>query len=979
MPPRVVNMVPFANSGETRQDSEPNLTVNPSNPQQMVGSAFTTDPAGGVNAPVYVSTDGGENWVLNLIVPSQGFAGTGDITVRFGTTTNILYAGILRSPAAVGLRLNILRTTNFTAATPMTVLVDRDTSPGPDQPYLQAATTLGGGAGRDRVYVGTNDRPGVGTRTSSVDWSLDGAAATPPPPSGFQTRIVETRATPLQDGFACRPALHHDGTVYIAFLAWRTFTGGNITSDVCIVRDDNWATGATPFSALSEPPAPAGDGLVGVRLATGITLPGSGTLGQTRLGSSMLTIAVDPRDHRTVYVGWSDIVGATATPTVHVRRSLDSGQTWSGDVRTIGNAINPALAVNSRGKVGLLYQRLTGTAPTTRWESHLELTLDNWATSQDFTLATTPSNAPAPTFQPYLGDYVHLVCIGKNFYGVFSANNTPNNANFPQGVRYQRASNFTTQQLFQTNGVTPVAVSIDPFFFRQTELAADVDFYVRDWTDSAASADTGLEPSSHPVFYTTSDVWNRQADNPGAFNANDQPANEPARNGPGIAGRNWAFARVHRGAAGSAATVTLRFLVSPLGTGSNYQLAGTGADPTLSFAPAEQVKTMTDGRRWQLNEPMTTHVCLAVEVSTPADPIVAPSLLGRAPGWPTTDLAVLYDNNKAQRNLQPAPGGSAGTVTVYALIHNAATWRRDVVLRFAGELGDPHPRVRVIGGEGKASRREVVLPAMTPGENRWLSFSVAANQRGREPWQLLVEELVDRSVVNGFAIAVSSVPDEEFARGTLRYHATVLWRLASAFGMRDMRAHAEAAFKAGDDRRGYARIVRDAFEQLPGWVKTLVGGWDGGDPFGLQRQVRALVGMEPGSPEAVAAHSSLLHALDSFATMRLTSDGDLADVLQTVAWTARLLSERRLRNRDNGEVLLACEEFEATYSQRDGRPEEYVDLMRRIHEGLAQIADSVGVDPALAKDVGDALGDARGLQGAHRRLLIGLGEAIGGP
>jgi hypothetical protein len=75
----------------------------------------------------------------------------------------------------------------------------------------------------------------------------------------------------------------------------------------------------------------------------------------------------------------------------------------------------------------------------------------------------------------------------------------------------------------------------------------------------------------------------------------------------------------------------------------------------------------------------------------------------------------------------------------------------------------------------------------------------------------------------------------------------------------------------------------------------------------------------------------------------------------------------------------ACEGYEATYSQRDGRPEDYVDLMRRIHEGLAQVADSVGVDPGLAKDVGDALRDARALQGAHRRLLIGLGEAIGAP
>jgi len=32
-----------------------------------------------------------------------------------------------------------------------------------------------------------------------------------------------------------------------------------------------------------------------------------------------------------------------------------------------------------------------------------------------------------------------------------------------------RNVNFTTQQLFRTDGVTPVAVSIDPFFFKIVE------------------------------------------------------------------------------------------------------------------------------------------------------------------------------------------------------------------------------------------------------------------------------------------------------------------------------------------------------------------------------------------------------------------------------------------------------------------------------------------------------------------------------
>jgi hypothetical protein len=122
----VVNMIPNAQSGETNQDSEPNIAVNTANPLQIAASAFTPDPGGGANAPIYVSTDGGNTWALNSIVPSQvgSVSGTRDITLRFSGPSSVLYAAILRSPGS--LRLNILRTSNFTGATPMTVLVDRN-------------------------------------------------------------------------------------------------------------------------------------------------------------------------------------------------------------------------------------------------------------------------------------------------------------------------------------------------------------------------------------------------------------------------------------------------------------------------------------------------------------------------------------------------------------------------------------------------------------------------------------------------------------------------------------------------------------------------------------------------------------------------------------------------------------------------------------------------------------------------------------
>src|SRR5271168_3411234 len=118
----IVNMIPKSLSSETNQDSEPTLAVNPANPLQIAASAFTPDPGGGNLAPIYVSTDGGNTWVLNSIVPSDSASGsmTADITVAFSGSSNVLYAGIIRLPIVNNTtRLNILSTKDFLSSTKM--------------------------------------------------------------------------------------------------------------------------------------------------------------------------------------------------------------------------------------------------------------------------------------------------------------------------------------------------------------------------------------------------------------------------------------------------------------------------------------------------------------------------------------------------------------------------------------------------------------------------------------------------------------------------------------------------------------------------------------------------------------------------------------------------------------------------------------------------------------------------------------------
>ena len=457
----VVNMIPNAQSNETGQDSEPNLSVNAGNLQQIAGSAFTRNPTGATTtAPIYVSTNGGTTWTMNNIVPS-GNGMTGDITVRFGSA-NFLYAGTLRGGS--GLTMNILRTSNFTAAATMSLLRSRANV---DQPYVQTGTS----GNLDRVFMGNNDFNAPGGRTATVDRTLSGKVNNPT----WTALRIEPRTTCGQDGPPIRTAVHPDGTIYAIYYRYRPPSPcvTPLASDVVVVRDDNWTSNNPRFAALTDP----GDGLAGRIVVSNIRVPfinsSQASFGQERFVSSNIRIAVDPTNSARVYIAWADYPGGVPPYTLHVRRSDNRGVTWTAsDLITISNATNPALAVNSNGKVAFLYQLNTPQGvplANQRWETHLRRSIDLGVNWDDMILANASAATPVATFIPYIGDYVHIQAQGQDWYGIFSASNFPSLANFPQGVTYQRNVNFGTQQLFSNDGVTPVAVSIDPYFFKVVE------------------------------------------------------------------------------------------------------------------------------------------------------------------------------------------------------------------------------------------------------------------------------------------------------------------------------------------------------------------------------------------------------------------------------------------------------------------------------------------------------------------------------
>ena len=455
----VTNIIPNSLSHETNQDSEPSIAVNPANPNQIAISAFTPDPLGGANAPVFISIDGGATWSTNSIVPGQ-FGETNDITIRFGRSSGNFYAAIIRDDPGTTVatkRFNILRTSNFTSSATMAILVERKNV---DQPFIQADAAIGGpDAGQDRVYVGDNDFAAAGGQTATIDQSLDAGATTP----AFTSIRLERRSTGTagQDGPQIRPITHPDGTVYVIFYGWRAFneTTYSVAADIIVLRDDNWGAGAAPFTALVDP----SDGLVGRCVANNVSFIWDGTLGQERLGGD-LAIAVDPNNSSIVYIAFCDVQSGSYT--IHIRSSQDRGVNWSSDLKTVSNAKNPVLAINSRGAVGLAYQQVVASGGIDRWETHFELTVNAFASSADSMLASVPANTPTRMGYPYLGDYMGMMAVGNDFFGVFSANNTPDLANFPNGVTYLRNHDFATKKLLDLDGVTQVTASIDPFFYK---------------------------------------------------------------------------------------------------------------------------------------------------------------------------------------------------------------------------------------------------------------------------------------------------------------------------------------------------------------------------------------------------------------------------------------------------------------------------------------------------------------------------------
>jgi hypothetical protein len=441
----LVDVIPFSQSGESQQNSEPSIAVNPNNTSQLISGAFTSifSPAP-INAttPFFISNNGGITWAdfgsLQTLDKSIAFNGSTPLTA----TLHGIAGGtqIQTFSSTNGLNFNN-NTNNF----PTVGAGDLD------QPWIRTGPN-------NHVYVAFNNLAGFpAAKSASLNVSTDGGVT-------YVTRVLET-VTPGagQDGPSVRQAINGN-TVYAVFTRWNTLLstsdgGERFASQEIVVKSTD---GGVTFAAPSQAATP---------IAVFTTSTNSlNSVGQERIGSDN-AIAVSRTNANRVMIAYVDspTIGAIQ---VHVAESTDGGATWANKLTTPAGvrSANPAITILDDGQVVLLYNSFN--PQTNRLSQHLISTSDDFATTTEKILGDESNATPAKQFDPYVGDFTDLISIGDTFYGIFSASNADDGtlANFllngPQ--LYQRCTVGTPGA--PGFHLCDAAFSIDPYFFSGTSF-----------------------------------------------------------------------------------------------------------------------------------------------------------------------------------------------------------------------------------------------------------------------------------------------------------------------------------------------------------------------------------------------------------------------------------------------------------------------------------------------------------------------------
>jgi len=334
-------------------------------------------------------------------------------------------------------------------------------------------------------------------------------------------------------------------------------------------------------------------------------------------------------------------------------------------------------------------------------------------------------------------------------------------------------------------------------------------------------------------------------------------------------------------------------MFSEFGVGSNYQDAGSPATDTIGVASGV-MNVVSPAHPWHLPTTTSTHLCLLVKIATPLDPLQPPSLLGHAPGWPTSDHNVLNDNNKAQRNTDvnhEFAGPHAIAPIYYAIVHNPGTAKHTFTLGYTVRRGGVASIEAVNGDERAEGEKGVIRTTLAPGENRWLAFALKHDPTA--PAFVDVTQLENGQPVNGFTIRVEPASSVVLVAENLANRRAFFNRLAAITHNDDVAGYAKKlAAMPRTTPSAYRKIVAEGSRVLarldPETTRQLQS-----SPFGIFDALKQLDAVVGGSAaDLLSADAAFLHRGDAALTMILKQRGDHADIAQMFAWQHELLRDK---------------------------------------------------------------------------------------
>jgi len=815
----------------------------------MSGGDIVTDAA----CSISYSTSGGSSFSSSSVT-GQPSGLDGDCTVTWGPSGDFYlgqlgneFIALYTSPAG----------SNGAAFSYTAKAVDR-TSAGinVDQPHLTADRWNKSSSGADFVYVSWQETSSFLSRVACSS-------------NSGSTWSAPVDANSGNFGYP-RVSVGPDGMVYVA-----SRSTGSIILDKFSNCDSGLAEqpGFPVTIAISDIPCP---------------VPG---LDRCNNGNTLLspTIAVDDTDASHVYLGWAQENGSSTGANIMIADSTSGGQSFgapvAANVSTTGVRFMPW--VNSWGGTAYVgwYDRSTAGTTTsdpddfTRYHyssvvgANGILTVgtdvdlmgiddpqckSGWPcgarSTNDYTSCTIPSGGSLGSGCPKYGDYNGLATGSGLLLNIWASGTAP--SSLPP-VSNNNILAYTT--------VTPLAP----------------DFFVRDWTTGpgVTQHDGGVEPSTNPDFFSSSDVWNQ------VTHTAYSPVNAWILGDSAIRGApNYAFARVSRRAAAASsaadATVTVDFLKADFGLGLPFVDLG---NETVNLA-ATDLSKITPARVWALPPTASSHVCLAVQITTPDGPYIPPSLVGLSPGPSGSDPLIRQDNKKAQRNLATVAGsGGAGGegAEYYAIIHNIERFERDVELDYSLDNQAAKSMrggsIAVVGGPTGAlkSAGRLVLRRMAPGEDRWVRTRFGDVNSDYGSLDIIrFNEVAEGKPVSGFAIGYQRQPLPVVRLAVLQMEADVLGRLFAIANDPEVGQRAQEATRMieksphGIESHLFRSFEVGAQKTLRATINRRLSSKAGGDFFRLREALAALPqGTQIADEERfLVAHEVLAQRLDAYLT-----------------------------------------------------------------------------------------------------------------